>query len=251
MTALATMGPLPDDTPERGEPKEPGEPPEPGEARRPPSGLAARRRLVILLRVALPLAALLLIALIVVWPHLQGQDRAGFTLTPASVDPREVEKLTMVKPRFVGRDSKEEPYTLTAISATQDHPGADLIHLDHPQADITLSGGSWAIVTALKGTYAQKDQILDLDGDIAVFHDSGYEFHTQKAEVDLAHNTVNGVVPVSGHGPGGTIEAENGFTILDNGGTVLFHGPAKMTLNPGVKGLATAPPKGQPQERAR
>jgi lipopolysaccharide export system protein LptC len=251
VTALATMGPPPDDVPEPGAPDEPGGPPELGEPRRPPSGLAARRRLVVLLRVALPLAALLLIALVVVWPHFQDQDRAGFALNPASVDPREVEQLTMVKPRFVGRDSKEEPYTLTAISATQDHPGADLIHLDHPQADITLSGGSWAIVTALKGTYAQKDQILDLEGDIAVFHDSGYEFHTQKAEVDLAHNTINGVVPVTGQGPGGTIEAENGFTILDNGGTVLFHGPAKTTLNPRAKGLTTAPSRNRPQGSAR
>lgn len=233
------MGPLPDDTPE------PEDAP-------PPARILKRRRTIALLRIVLPLAALLLIAAVVVWPKFQGQDRAGFKLNLADVSPTEVEQLTMVKPRFVGRDSKQQPYTITALSATQDHPGADLVHLDHPQADITLESSAWASVTAIRGTYAQKDQILDLDGDINVFHDSGYEFHTEKAEVDLAHDTIDGTVPVRGQGPGGTLEAQGGFTILDHGQTVLFHGPAKMTINPSVKGLTAPPaPKAEPQGSAR
>jgi lipopolysaccharide export system protein LptC len=231
------MGPLPTDTPD------------PGDAPRPPAKLLKRRRTVALLRIMLPLAALLLATLVIVWPKFQGQDRASFKLGSAGTDPKEVEQLTMMKPRFVGLDSKQQPYTVTALSATQDKPGADLIMLDHPQADITLEGGAWATATANSGAYAQKDQILDLAGDINVFHDSGYEFHTEQAELDLANDTMDGTVPVTGHGPGGTIEAAHGFTVLDHGRTVLFHGPAKLTINPGVKGVTAAPaPPGSPSK---
>lgn len=227
----------------------PSDAPNPGEASRAATALLKRRRLVTLLRVTLPLAALLLAALVIVWPKLQNHERSGFKLAPSSTDSKEVEQLTMVKPRFVGLDSKQQPYTVTAFSATQDHPGADIIRLDHPQADITLDGGAWATVTALSGNYAQKDQILDLKGDINVFHDSGYEFHTEQAELDLAHNTIDGNVPVTGHGPGGTIDAV-GFTIIDRGQTVLFHGPAKLVINPGVKGLTTGSSTSNPSKTA-
>jgi lipopolysaccharide export system protein LptC len=195
------------------------------------------RRLVTLLRIALPMAALLLAAIVIAWPKLQNRERSSFSLTPTHADPKEVEQLTMVNPRFVGLDTKQQPYTVTAKSATQDRPGADIIVLDHPQADILLESGSWVTVTGLKGRYAQKAQILDLAGNIEVFHDAGYEFHTERAQVDLANDTINGDVPVNGHGPGGTIDAQ-GFMILDHGQTVIFTGDSKLHLNPGAQGGA-------------
>jgi len=194
-----------------------------------------RRRYVTLLRIALPLAALLLAALVIAWPQLQNRERTGFSLTPTRTDPKELEQLTMVNPRFVGLDSKQQPYTVTAKSATQERAGADLILLDYPQADILLDNGAWATVTGRYGRYSQKEQILDLEGDINVFHDAGYEFHTEQAQVDLANDTIAGDVPVTGHGPGGTIDA-NGFMILDHGQTVIFTGDSKLHLNPGSQG---------------
>jgi lipopolysaccharide export system protein LptC len=204
-----------------------------------------RRRYVTLLRVALPLAALMLAALVIAWPQIQNRERTGFSLTPTHADPKEVEQLTMVNPRFVGLDSKQQPYTVTAQSATQERAGADIIVLDRPQADILLANGAWVTVTGRTGHYSQKQQILDLEGDIDVFHDSGYEFHTERAQIDLANDTINGDAPVTGHGPGGMIDAQ-GFMILDHGQTVIFTGDSKLHLNPGA-GKAPAPAVGRPQ----
>ena len=237
MTAAMATGPLPNHEP----------PPDNGEAAGHTELLLriVRRRYVTLLRIALPMAALLLAALVIAWPQLQNRERTGFSLTPTHADPKEVEQLTMVNPRFVGLDSKQQPYTVTAQSATQERAGADIILLNHPQADILLANGAWVTVTGRMGRYSQKQQILDLEGDIDVFHDSGYEFHTERAQIDLANNTINGDVPVTGHGPGGLIDAQ-GFMILDHGQTVIFTGDSKLHLNPGA-GKEPAPAVGKPQ----
>jgi len=104
--------------------------------------------------------------------------------------------------------------------------------------------------TARNGRYHQKSQILDLEGDINVFHDAGYQFQTEKAEVDLANDTVTGEEPVTGHGPGGTIDA-TGFMILDRGGTLVFTGPSKLHLNPGAGKAEPAKPAGKAGGKAR
>jgi lipopolysaccharide export system protein LptC len=201
-----------------------------------------RRRYVLLLRIALPMAALLLAVLVVAWPKFQARERTGFNLRPVTADPKEVEQLRMVNPRFIGLDSKQQPYTITAKTATQDRAVADIILLDSPQADIQLESGAWVTITSQTGHYAQKAQTLDLEGDINVFHDLGYEFHTERAHVDLADSTVTGDDRVTGHGPSGTIDSD-GFMILDRGATVVFSGAAKLLLNPGMQGGLTSAPR--------
>jgi lipopolysaccharide export system protein LptC len=199
------------------------------------------RRMVAMLRVALPLATVLLATLVIVWPKLQSRDRTGFTLTPTRVDPREIEQLTMVNPRFVGMDTKQQPYTITANTATQDKAGSDLILLDQPQADLTQKTGAWITVTAKNGRYQQKAQLLDLHGDVNMFHDAGYEFHTEQAQIDFANDNVNGDAPVTGQGPLGTINAQ-GFMILDHGQTVMFTGQSKLHINPGHQSARSTQP---------
>ena len=228
-------GPLPNHETPGSDIPEPGIP-EPSDAARITS--LKHQRLVAWLRVALPLATLLLATLVITWAKFQNRERRSFSLSPTHADPKEVEQLTMVNPKFVGLDSKQEPYAVTAKTANQDHPGADLVLLDQPQADITVTSGAWITVTALNGRYMQKEQMLDLAGDINLFHDSGFEFHTEQAQIDLANNTMSGDVPVTGHGPAGTIDSE-GFMVLDHGQTVLFTGHAKLHLNPGVKSMSS------------
>jgi lipopolysaccharide export system protein LptC len=200
-------------------------------------GWLKHRRLVALLRIALPMAALLLATLVIVWPKFQNRDRSGFTLAPTRIDPREIEQTTMVNPRFVGMDVRQQPYTITAKSATQDKAGSDLILLDQPQADLSQKTGAWITITANSGRYQQKAQLLDLAGDISLFHDAGYEFHTEQAQIDFATDNVNGDAPVTGQGPLGTIDAQ-GFMILDHGQTVIFTGKSKLHLNPGHQSAA-------------
>ena len=141
-----------------------------------------------------------------------------------------------MNPRYVGTDDDNQPYAVTAdIAKKLDGEGMDVrIGLELPKADITLKDGTWLVLTAENGIYARRNKTLDLSGAVNLFHDSGYEFRTDKAQVDLARGIAEGDRPVRGQGPFGTLNAE-GFRLLNKGRTIVFTGKSKMILKPGAE----------------
>lgn len=144
----------------------------------------------------------------------------------------------MVNPRFVGTDSENKPYSITADLArslgdlkSKDAPAS--IELEMPKADITLDDGTWLVLTAETGLLAQYDNSLNLEGAVNLFHDSGYEFRTQKAAIDLTSGIASGNLPIQGQGPFGVLNAE-GFRLVDKGKTIYFSGKSKLILHPGA-----------------
>lgn len=213
--------------------------PRSGEADRPlrPRGRNWRySRYVSLMKVLLPSLAALLIGLMVAWPQLTRQDDR-FSVGFAKLDPKSVDTLSMVNPRYFGSDDKRQLYTVTADVATQADPSAMVIALESPKADVTLKSGKGVVLNADVGYFRQKDQTLDLMGQVDLYHDDGYEMHTSSARVDLAAGTAQGDQPVQGHGPFGQLDAE-GFRMTDKGRLVYFTGHAKAVLKPaqGEKG---------------
>ena len=132
---------------------------------------------------------------------------------------------------------------MTAPLAIQDNPQADEIELTNPKTDITLEDGSWLALTADRGRYFQSRQILDLFGMVNLFHDSGYEFQSTRAHIDLVAGTAEGDQPITGQGPFGELTAE-GFRILDKGRTIHFTGKAKLVIYPRGERSAADGPKG-------
>lgn len=187
-------------------------------------------RFVSLMKVLLPITALALATVMVAWPQLKSRD-SGFSLGFLSVNPYDAENLRMVNPRFTGLDQKALPYTLTADIAIQDNPGADIIRLQHPKADITLKDGTWLALTADKGIHRQKQQTLELSGVVNLFHDSGHSFTTTQVSIDLVRGTAVGNAPVSGQGPSGTLTSQ-GFRFLGKGNIIQFTGKAKLVFYP-------------------
>jgi lipopolysaccharide export system protein LptC len=185
-------------------------------------------RTVGLLKVLLPTLALSLVALVVLWAqsrHDDGGFRIGFSL----VRPDDAIKLSMVNARYAGLSRSQQPYLVTAATAVQDKSGADLIRLDAPKGDITMKGGAWVALNAPKGDYHQAKQVLDLRDGVTLFHDSGLEFNTATASIDLGDSTAIGHDPVTGHGPASDITS-TGFRVLDGGNRVIFTGKAHLTL---------------------
>jgi lipopolysaccharide export system protein LptC len=187
-------------------------------------------RFVTLMKMVLPVVALALVALVLVWPQLQSRE-GGFKLDFAQMKIGDAERLSMVNPRYTGLDENNLPYEVTALSANQDSPKADDIGLDSPKADMTLSDGTWIAIEAPEGNYGQKSQMLDLTGGVNLFHDSGYEFNSPTARIDLAKGNAEGHDPITGHGPFGEVEGE-GFRLLDKGKTIIFTGKARLVLYP-------------------
>lgn len=191
-------------------------------------------------KLALASVILVLVALIGVWPHLQPRDGGAPLGITKGVDG--TESLHMVNPRYSGLDENSLPYEVTADLATQASAKSDLITLDNPKADMTMKDGSWIALSALSGLYGQKSQQLELSGEVNLFHDSGYEFTSTSATIDLGTGAGQGREPTIGHGPAGEIEGE-GFRFTDKGKTIIFTGKSRLLLYPTVKdGVKPASP---------
>jgi lipopolysaccharide export system protein LptC len=197
-------------------------------------------RLVSVLKLLLPAIAAALLLLIVAWPHLQASFDKISALVPR-LNLSDARDLRMLSARVSGVDRQNRPYVVTADTARQ-LPGADgLIAMEGPKADMTLQSGAWLAVTADTGVYKSQNQLLDLFGQVNLFHDKGYEFLTDSAHVDMQAGTAEGDEKVSGQGIFGHVDAE-GFRIYDRGDRVVFTGKSKMLLLPRSAGTAAAAP---------
>jgi lipopolysaccharide export system protein LptC len=187
-------------------------------------------RFVGTLKMVLPAAATALAALVLLWPQLNPADNR-FRLRPVAIGVEDLENLRMVSPRFVGRDNKEQPYSVMAEQATQAAANSDVTELSKPKADILMNQGSWLAVTAEDGLYRKKAQLLDLWGKVDVFHDAGYEITTTRAHIDLDKGDAEGNEPVNGQGPDSRLEGE-GFRIYDRGSVIIVTGKSRLVLSP-------------------
>jgi lipopolysaccharide export system protein LptC len=186
--------------------------------------------LVTLLKLILPSVAVGLVAMILLWPQLNPID-GRFRIKPVAVSMDDLENLRMINPRYVGSDSQDQPYTITADQATQVSGDANVTDLAKPKGDITLNDGAWLSLTADSGTYRKKEQLLDLEGHVNLFHDGGYELLTHRAHIDLAKNSAEGNDPVTGQGPDTELSGE-GFRVFNRGQQVLVTGQSRLLIRP-------------------
>ncbi|NVK19366.1 MAG: LPS export ABC transporter periplasmic protein LptC [Methylocystaceae bacterium] len=191
----------------------------------------AYSRFVQTLKLLLPFLAVILVIMIVIWPHLRA-DSKRFSIGFSNIELSEAKDPSMINARYTGTDNDNQPFAVTADIAKRIEGDTQSILLEVPKADITLSDGSWLVLTSENGIYDRPTQYLELDGAVNLFHDSGYEMHTQTAGIDLANGSAEGHNPVVGQGPFGRIESE-GFRLIDKGKTIIFTGKtsAKLYLN--------------------
>lgn len=195
---------------------------------------ARRSRFVGLMKLVLPLAAALLIAILVGWPG-HGIRDDGFRLSFLSERGQQTPEPGMVHARYMGTDSNNHPFIITADRATQVEDDPDTIVLHTLQADLTLEDGAWLALTARSGVFSRGVEKLRLNGPVSLFSDDGYEFRAEFAEVDLARGTVESDRPVSGQGPLGLLDAGS-FRLVDQGRRLYFSAGVKLVLFPGARG---------------
>jgi lipopolysaccharide export system protein LptC len=183
---------------------------------------------VVVMKVALPALAALLLGLVVVWPKLS-QMESGFKLSFANLSPKSVDTLVMKNARYFGVDESNRPFAVTAETATQLPDNQDLVRLVSPKADFTSSSGANIVVDAASGLYHQSTKVLDLSGGVNLYHDNGYEIHTPTATIELSNNAAHGTDPVEGHGPQGEIHA-SGFEIAGKNHDITFTGKSQLNL---------------------
>lgn len=186
--------------------------------------------MVRLAKLALPAIALALLCLLLFWPELDGKEgrlsfRRGQSLVP--------EALQVTSPLYQGLDELNRPYTVTAMLARQQpgpvQAGAEVIDLDAPRADITLTDGAWLFIESRDGTYHRGRNWLDLRGDVTIYHDNGTRFRSEVAGVDLTAGQASSDRATQAQGPFGTIESE-GFELTERGAVMVFTGRAHAVL---------------------
>lgn len=191
----------------------------------------ARMRAIRVLKVLLTALAAVLIGLLALWPQLRSStDRLRIAFADFDVTS---DDLSMMNARYVGTDGNNRPFSVTADAARQRVPGKGKLQLESPQADIHLQDGSWAMVTADKGEYNPDDRVLNVAGEVRLFHDSGYEFLSKEANIDLERNIVSGSHHITGQGPFGEMEGE-GFRFSKDGKMMVLIGKSRLKIYPGA-----------------
>ena len=137
------------------------------------------------------------------------------------------EIVTMVNPRFSGRDAAGQAYVITADSAQRRRGRPDLIDLVNPK----LVDDDGTQVTAPEGTYNQSDITLELFRDVAVADAAGYMFSSTRAVFYVNEGRVRGIEPLDGIGPLGDIRSDT-YDITDDGAVIHFSGNVEMTFYP-------------------
>jgi len=180
---------------------------------------------------ALPLMALLLIALLFGWNSFEGNKI--IPINEQDVQPKikqEIGKNELINPKFESIDAKGQPFRLTADKAVQENKGESDMFLDNPSGIIDLNSGENFSVKSNSGIYRQLEETLDLSDNVILSHSQGYDLYTDVLHVDMAANKAWSKHPVRVTGPEGNIQAQ-GIQASAQSETVIFTGPAKMLLN--------------------
>ncbi len=190
------------------------------------SGARRRRIGVQVAKYLLPFGALLLLCSIALWPELNRTIERGrvswHRLTALSGTGE------MMRPRYHGLDGRDRPYTVSA--ATAEHAGPERINLNAPVGDVTLANGTWLLVRAVKGVFLQHVNLLDLSGAVTLYRQDGTTMTSATATLDLKQGAATSSDYTHAEGPFGTLDAQ-GFTLVDKGSIIQFHGPATLVLN--------------------
>ncbi|MGO4726335.1 MULTISPECIES: LPS export ABC transporter periplasmic protein LptC [unclassified Inquilinus] len=185
-------------------------------------------RLVGVLKYLLPVAGLVIVALVVLWPELhQVQvDISNPTQRPVAAADGAIQN-----PRYSGIDEANRPYTVWATVAKQ---AADQIfNMDHPKGTLRLPSGLVLNLDALTGRLDRGTKSVHLSGDVTLRRSDGTTMVTDAADIDLADKGAQSSTPVTAEGPFGTLSA-GGFKIEQHGDVIIFTGPTKLLLKPGA-----------------
>ena len=187
-------------------------------------------RFVYVMKYFLPLVAAVIAGLVVFLPMLKVEN-STFSINISDVKSRDGDSLSIVNAKFIGADNKKQPFSITADLARNVLKGTEQIQLEMPKADIAINEGGWLVLSAKSGLYDQKKKSLDLTGNVNLFHDSGYEFTTTDAQINLQNGIASSNSPVNGQGPFGELVSQ-GIRIEEKGRRIFFSGKTKLIISP-------------------
>lgn len=170
-----------------------------------------------------------LVVVLAVWPLLNQKDAPTKIGQIEGIQADDVESLRIIKAKLTGINKDGQPYMVTFDEASQTNQESDLVRLTAPEVDAELKDGAWISLSSPKGRFHRGNRILELDGDVIMFHDSGMELNTGNITFNLENGTGAGHDPIHAQAPFGTFDAQ-GFRIRENTAVFHFTGPVHAVL---------------------
>jgi lipopolysaccharide export system protein LptC len=191
---------------------------------------ARHSRLVRILRVAVPGAVLLSMA-VIVGVSIFNPFRMLMPKLPLDSGNLVVSgtKITMESPHLAGFTPDQRPYELWAKTATQDITDPDHVDLSDVRAKVLMEDQSTLLLDARTGRFDNKQHQLDLHKDIFLRTSAGYEARLNSAFVDMGKGTVSSDERVDVKLTNGTLTADR-LRITEGGELIRFEGNVVMHL---------------------
>ncbi|GEO81546.1 LPS export ABC transporter periplasmic protein LptC [Pararhodospirillum oryzae] len=186
-------------------------------------------RFVASMKLLLPGLATITLGVLVAWPWINDHT-AGLALGFATFDPRSADFSSILNPRYMGTDRDNNPYVVTADTATDLGSGDGRLRLINPKGDLLQASGRWLSLSSDVGYLTNTNQHVELESNVLFYRDDGLQFRTQSAMIELDKNRAYGNDPVQGEGPDYDIVSE-GFAIEEGGERIVFSGHARLLLH--------------------
>lgn len=189
-------------------------------------------RIVGVARVALPMAAGVLVALLAMAPLTSGSD-VSFLLDKNKVDVA-TERMRVEAAEYRGQDDKGQPFSLTARDAVQRSSADTTVRMNDLAATLKLSDGP-ASLRADKGRYDPAAEQVAIDGPLLFSAADGYSLATRDVTVDLKTRTMGSGGRVEGKMPLGAFSAGRLRADLGERHVVLDGGASLKIRQGGLK----------------
>lgn len=191
---------------------------------------ARHSRMVRILRVAVPAAVAVSMA-VIVFVATFNPFRIPELKLPVDIGNLVVSgtKITMETPHLAGFSTDQRPYEMWAKAATQDLTDPDHVELSQLRAKVAMEDKSTVTMDARTGYYDSKTQMLDLRKDIFLQSSTGYEAKLTQAYVDINKGAVSSDEHVDVKLLNGTLTADK-LRIINSGEVVRFEGNVVMNL---------------------
>jgi len=187
-------------------------------------------RLVNVLKILLPIAAVLIVVAFVVVSWLDNLVPEGVGIESVMIRDG---KLVMQNPVMSGQSSDARPYMMRAARAVQDLSVPEVIVLEDIVADLPAPNGDTATLNAVSGTYNRTAQTMKFDQPVSLTTVEGMSATLQSADVDMANGGLVSDAPVEISTGGASVVAQS-MQITDKGGVITFQDKVRMTINPSV-----------------
>lgn len=185
---------------------------------------------VIILKFVLPITALAMAVALFLYPAMTGNGKkivlvAQETKTAPKTSP------IMSKPKFIGTDSQNQPYQISAKQAIQEK--VNLLTLEEINADITLNNGDWISAVAGSGNYDSIQHQVNLFDEVNLYlvepTGNTYQAYTKNAFIDADKGILQSNDPVTIKSDAVELDAQS-FIVEREKKKITFKGPVRLVI---------------------